>query len=262
MTCFSSLFRQRRLIWHLTQQEFRLRYAGSRLGVVWLLLGQVAVLGSYLIVFKGILQIDASSGNLGMNYGFTVACGLLPWLGFSEGITAGTASVLSHRNLMKGQVFPTEIIPVTAVCSALIGQLIGTVIMMLALGTQGYLGVSSLFIPALIAIQGMITLGAVWILSCVNILFRDLSQVVRLAILLLMILSPIAYTSQMVPAKLDLAVKLNPLAYLIEGYRDLLLFDRLPNMWSIVVLLCIGVVLLQIGHHYFLRVRKILPDYL
>lgn len=261
MSCLRMLFRHRRLIWNLTLLDFKVRYAGSRFGMFWMLLAPVMVLGSYLLVFSGILRVQPNPSVTGLEYGLLVACGLLPWVGFSEGLTLGTASVLAQRNLMKSQLFPMELIPMTAVCSGLVGQLCGTVLLLLVLGLRGSLGASLVFLPFLLVFQAMFTIGVVWFLSCVNILYRDLSQVVRLMIVLLMFVSPIAYTQQMVPPGLELVVKLNPLSYLIEGYREALLFNQVPNLWGAAILGGLAVLVLQTGYRYFMRLRRVLPDF-
>lgn len=261
MSCLQMLFRHRRLIWNLTVLDFKVRYAGSRLGLLWMLAAPLLILGAYLILFGRILRVQPEPGMSGLEYGLMVASGLLPWIGFSESVTRGTGSVLAQRNLMKSRVFPMELIPVTAVCSGLVGQVCGTVLLLLVLALQGMLGPNLVFLPFLMALQAMFSIGLVWFLSCVNILYRDLSQVVGLAIVLLMFVSPIAYTQQMVPAGLELVVRLNPLSYLIEGYRDALLLNHVPNIWGMAIFGGLAVLALQAGYHYFIRLRRVLPDF-
>ena len=218
------------------------------------------ILGSYFLVFGSILRIQSMPSLNAFDYGLLVTCGLLPWIGFSEGIIGGTNSVLTHRNLMRGQLFPMELIPVTAVCSGLVGQLLGTSILLVVLGIRGMWQFSLLWLPGLVLCQAMFTVGAVWILSCINILFRDLSQIVRLGMVLLMFVSPIAYTAQMVPPGLDLAIALNPLSFVIEGYRDTVLFGRSPKLQGMALFGGVALMLLNMGYHYFMRLRKLLPD--
>ncbi len=261
MSCLFMLIRHRRLIWNLTLLDFKVRYAGSRLGLLWMLLSPLAVMGAYLLLFGGILRVRPSPGLTGLEYGLLMACGLLPWIGFSEGVTRGTASVLAQRNLMKSQVFPMELVPVTAVCAGLLGQLFGTVVLLVVLGIRGMLGPNLALLPVLLILQALFTIGVVWFLSCVNILYRDTSQVVSLMIVLLMFVSPIAYTQQMVPAGLELVVTLNPLSYLVEGYRDALLPDHFPNLGSVVVFGGLSFLVLLTGHRYFMRLRRVLPDF-
>ncbi len=261
MSCFHMLFRHRRLIWNLTLLDFRLRYAGSRLGLVWLLLAPLLMLGAYLLLFGGILRVRPDQSSTGVEYGLLIACGLLPWIGFSEGVTRGTASVLAQRNLIKSQVFPMELFPVSAVCAGLIGQLCGTLLLLVLLALRGMLGPNLAVLPFLLILQALFTVGLVWFLSCVNIIYRDTSQVVVLLMVLLMFVSPIAYTQEMAPAGLKLVVELNPISYLIEGYRNALLYNQFPNVRGLVVFGGLALLVLLAGYRYFMHLRRVLPDY-
>ncbi|MGH2360814.1 MAG: ABC transporter permease, partial [bacterium] len=252
MNCFRMLFRHRHLVWRLTVLDFRVRYAGSRLGFLWMLLSPLLVLGAYLLLFGKILGVRPDAVSPGLDYAVLMACGILPWLGFSEGVMRGTGSVLAQRNLMKSQVFPMELIPVTAVCAGLLVQVCGIVVLLLVLGFRGVLGFTLLLLPLLVVLQALFTIGVVWFLSCINIVYRDTSQVIGLLMVLLMFLSPIAYTQEMVPRGLELVVKLNPLSYLIKGYRGALMFNRLPSAVALVTFAGLACVALLTGYRYFM----------
>jgi lipopolysaccharide transport system permease protein len=228
---------------------------------MWLLLSPLLLVSAYLLLFGKILAIRPGETGSGLDYGLLIACGLLPWLGFSDGVTRGTSSVLAQRNLMKSRLFPMELIPVTAVCGGLLGQLSAMILLFLVLSVKGTLGANILFLPVLLFLQAMFTVGIVWFLSCINLIYRDTSQVVGFAMVLLMFLSPIAYTRQMVPPNLEAIVQLNPLSYLIEGYREILLFNHLPNLWMIGIFALLAVISLMTGYRYFMRLRRALPDF-
>jgi lipopolysaccharide transport system permease protein len=261
MTCFRMLLRHRQLVWRLTVLDFQVRYAGSRLGLLWMLLSPLLVLGTYLLLFGKILGVRPDPAVSGLDYSLLLACGLLPWLGFSEGVMRGTGSVLAQRNLMKSTVFPMELIPVTAVFAGLVVQLCGLVLLLLVVGARGMLGLAVVLLPPLVLVQALFTIGIVWFLSCVNILYRDTSQVIGLLMVLLMFLSPIAYTQAMVPAGFELLVILNPLSYLIDGYRQVLLFNRLPSVAGLATFAGLAFLTLLAGYRYFMRLRRVLPDY-
>jgi len=219
------------------------------------------VLGTYLLLFGKILGVRPDPALSGLDYGLLMACGLLPWLGFSEGIMRGTGSVLAQRNLMKSTVFPMELIPVTAVFAGLVVQVCGILVLVLVLGFRGVLGLTAFLLPFLVVLQALFTIGVVWFLSCVNIVYRDTSQVIGLLMVLLMFLSPIPYTQEMVPRGLELVVKLNPLSYLIEGYRGALMFNRLPSVPELVTFAGLAFATLLTGYQYFMRLRRELPDF-
>ncbi len=261
MNCLRMFTRYHRLIWNLTLLELKVRYAGSRLGLLWTIFAPLLLLGAYLLLFGTILRVRVESGFSGMEYGLLVACGLLPWIGFSEGIARGTGSVLAQRGLMKSRVFPMELVPVTAVCAGLVGQLCGTIFLIILLGLHGSLGPNSALLPVLFVLQALFSVGVVWFLSCVNILYRDTSQVVSLVMILLLFVSPIAYTQDMVPAGLKIVVMLNPLSHLIESYRDILFYNHFPNLWSLGAFGGLALLALLGGYQYFMRLRRILPDF-
>ena len=261
MNCFRMLFQHRHIVWRLTVLDFKVRYAGSRFGLVWMLLSPLLVLGAYLLLFGKILGVRPDAVSPGLDYALLMACGLLPWLGFSEGIMRGTGSVLAQRNLMKSTVFPMELIPVTAVCAGLVIQMCGIVVLLLVLGFRGVLGITLLILPLLVILQALFTIGIVWFLSCVNILYRDISQVIGLLMVLLMFLSPIAYPQAMVPAGFELLVTLNPLSYLIDGYRQVLLFNHVPNLTGLAAFSGLALAALLTGYQYFMRLRRVLPDF-
>ena len=154
-----------------------------------------------------------------------------------------------------------ELFPVSAICAGLIGQLCGTLLLLVLLALRGMLGPNLAVLPFLLILQALFTVGLVWFLSCVNIIYRDTSQVVVLLMVLLMFVSPIAYTQEMAPAGLKLVVELNPISYLIEGYRNALLYNQFPNVRGLVVFGGLALLVLLAGYRYFMHLRRVLPDY-
>lgn len=242
--------------------QLKLRYAGSYLGVVWVFVGPLAVLASYVLLFDGILRVQPSETTSHVDYGAMIACALLPWAGFSDALLRGSSSVLSQRNLLKSHVFPVELLPVAAAFSAMLSQLAGTCLVAAFLLYQGKLGIAILSLPVLIVIQLMFTTGIVWMLACINILVRDISPVLSLGMVVLMLISPIAYTSAMVPSHLQQLSQLNPMGHFIEAYRSAMMFDSLPSMWTMLLWIGLSIGTLHVGYLYFMRMRKLLPDYL
>jgi lipopolysaccharide transport system permease protein len=142
-----------------------------------------------------------------------------------------------------------------------VGQLFGIFLLVALLGLRGMLGPNLALLPVLLVLQAAFTIGIVWFLSCVVILYRDALLVVGLLMVLLMFVSPIAYTQQMVPTQLGLIVKLNPLSYLIEGYRGALLSTHVPDVQGLALFAGLALLVLLAGHWYFMRLRRMLPDY-
>jgi lipopolysaccharide transport system permease protein len=220
------------------------------------------LLAAYLLLFGGILGIRPQQGDAGgIDYGLLLACGLMPWAGFSEGVTRGTNVVLSQRNLMKSQLFPMELLPVTSVCAGLVGQLCGTALLVIVIGMRGKLGPGLALLPILLLFQVAFTIGIAWVLASVSVLYRDLTQLIGMVMVLLMFASPIAYTLDMVPAHLWWVITLNPLAYLIEAYRATLLSREWPNLLGMWGSAALAIVVLLAGYRIFMRLRRTMPDF-
>ena len=260
MTDIRVVLRYAQLVAHLTALDLKVRFAGSKLGLAWLTIAPAFTVSVYLLLFSRILKVQTIPGLDPLDYGLLVVAGLLPWIGLSESLTRGTASVLAQRNLMKSRLFPMELIPVTAVCAGGLSQLVGTILLAVVLAVTGKLSASCMFLPILLLFQMVFTLGLVWFLSCVNIIYRDTSQLISLGLLLMMFVSPIAYTPDMMPLDLSFLLALNPLAYLIEGYRDILLFGRLPQPGNSAVFAVVAAAVGIAGYRYFMRLRRVLPD--
>lgn len=260
MTDIRVVLRYAQLVAHLTALDLKVRFAGSKLGLAWLMIAPVFTVSVYLLLFGRILKVQTIPGLDALDYGLLVVAGLLPWIGLSEGVTRGTASVLAQRNLMKSRLFPMELIPVTAVCAGGLSQLVGTLLLAVVLAATGKLSTSCIFLPILLLLQMFFTLGLVWFLSCVNIIYRDTSQLISLGLLLMMFVSPIAYTPDMMPGDLSFLLSLNPLAYIIGGYRDVLLFGRLPPPGDSAVFAGVAAAVSIAGYRYFMRLRRVLPD--
>jgi homopolymeric O-antigen transport system permease protein len=107
----------------------------------------------------------------------------------------------------------------------------------------------------------MFLIGLLWILSLVNLVFRDLQNIIGVVVMYLMIASPIGYTPEMVPQKMKLLLTLNPLAHFIVAYQDLVVFGRLPRVSTILVLTTMSIFTFLIGGFFFARAKRTLIDY-
>ena len=164
-----------------------------------------------------------------MNTWLLIFCGLIPFLGFSDALSAGVGSVTQNANLIKNTLFPIDLVPVKAVLVSQCTQLVGTGLLLMTIALLGKLTWWTLLLPLAWAGQVLFSVGLLWILSSLNVYFRDLQNMVSVAILFLMMTSPIAYTADMVPAAMRPFLKLNPLYYLITSYQDCLMIGQMPH---------------------------------
>jgi len=256
---FLALWKNRGLLWQTTRHDIRARYAGSVLGLAWLAIYPMLFLGAYafiyLFVFKVRFELFDSN-----EYVVLIFCGLIPFLGFADALGFGVTAVTSNANLIKNTLFPIEMMPVKAVLVSQCTQVMGTGLLLVALALVGRLTYWALMLPLIWLLQLGFTLGCIWVLSSVNVYARDLQNVVAVLTLILMMVSPIAYTVEMVPKELRPLLAFNPLYYMIAAYQDCLFRGRLPNREIMAVLTGMSLLSFCGGYWFFSRMKKVFAD--
>jgi lipopolysaccharide transport system permease protein len=256
---FHLFWSHRMLILQTTRNEIRSRYAGSVLGLAWLVLYPLLFLSVYALIYLYIFKVRF--GLFDSNeYVVLIFCGLIPFLGFSEGLSLGVGSVTSNANLIKNTLFPIELIPVKAVLVTQSTQVVGTALLIVALVLLGKISAWAFLLPVIWLAQILFTIGLVWILSSLNVFLRDLQNMIAVLILMLMMISPIAYTADMVPDALRRYLAINPLYYIIIAYQDCLMLGRFPREGIFWVLILIAGVSFWTGYWFFSRMKRVFAD--
>lgn len=257
--CLLLPFEYRVVLWAMVVQSLRDRLAGSVFGVLFLAVYPLIFLGVYSLVFIHVLKVRVP--NLDPeSYAVAIFCGLVPFLAFAEAFAAGTGSTVSNASLVRNVVFPYELAPLKDVLTSHIALSVGMAMILLAAIWRGGPAPSQLLLPVLYALQVVFTVGLVWITSTVNVFFRDMSKIVPIVVLFLMMISPIGYTKDMVSPDLQTWLSLNPLAWFIFAYRDLLLDGRVP--WaSLAGIGGASAVVYLFGYFVMSRLRPLVYDY-
>jgi lipopolysaccharide transport system permease protein len=256
----ANLRRSWRILRALTFIECQRKYAGSLLGILWYPLYSALLLGSYCFVYLVVFRVRYRE--LG-TYDFVlfVFAGLIPYLGFSEAISTGLGSVKQNLSLLRNAVFPIEFVPVKHVLAALVGLLISLALLTLMVLPTRYAGWHLLYLPVPLVSLLLFSLAVVWVLSAVAVVVPDVAQLVNIALLLLMFVSPIGYSIDMVPPRARLLVYLNPMTYLIESFRYAMIGLRTSPAWHDAVFLLATLVLATISGAFFRRMSPIFSDY-
>jgi lipopolysaccharide transport system permease protein len=257
---FRAVYRHRSILRQTVQNDLRARHAGALLGFVWLVLQPILFLGTYAFVYLYIFHIRIPGTSSG-EYVARIFCGLIPFLGFAEAINTGVNSLTNNANLIRKTLFPAEMIPVKAVLTAQVTQGVGTLILVLVLALMGHLSWWILLLPLLWWAHFMMTMGIVWILATANVFIRDLQSVTAILTLVLMMVSPIAYTASMAPASLQIILKLNPLYYIIVSYQEILLAGRFPPHETFWILLALSLLLFCFGYWFMNRLKNLFAEY-
>lgn len=197
-----------------------------------------------------------------MQYVLMVFAGLIPLMAFNEALNAGAASLSNNKVLLTSTVFPPELIPVRAILAAQVPSLLGFSVVAIFMMSIGFSSIASiLLVPILWISLLLFAMGLSWMLSLVSLIARDVQQILPLALMALMILSPFAYTPEMVPAGLKIILYANPLSFFVLCFQDLLTFNRLPDPLFFVISLIIGIGTFILGFSFFRKAKNVFFDY-
>ncbi len=253
------IHKHRRVLKAISLNEVRTKYVGTTLGIAWCFIYPLLFLGLYAVVYAFILKVRVADMST-VDYVLLVFSGLIPFLGFSEALGTGVSSVVANRGLIKNTLFPIELIPVRSVLSSSTTMLVGLALLLPALWYRHGFFASQLLLPVILCLQLIFSCGLIWLLSALNVFFRDLGQLVAVFILFLMLVSPIGYTVDMIPPRLMSLMYPNPLYYLIMLYRECLVQGTVP-MTLFIIFTVTAVVFFMVGYYIFSRLKMVFLDY-
>ena len=250
----------RHVLWRVAVTELKSRHAGSILGTGWAILTPLAFVAIYAVVYLVIFKIRVT-GLSSAQYVLMIFCGLVPFLMTSDALSGGVGAVAANRAVLANTVFPIDLAPVKAVLLSQVSMVVGFTIVLLALPFVGTVRWTLALLPLVWGLHVMGLIGLTWALSLVNLVFRDLPNLINLILLVVMIISPIAYAPDMVPEELRFLILLNPFAYFVLAYQQLVIFGRLPSPGTSLVIVGLSVALFSVGGYFFGRAKWVFVDY-
>jgi len=257
-TSFKLIYDYRKILFAIIKDGLKTRYAGSMLGLFWLILYPLLFLGVYAVIYIFIFKVRLQILNP-YEYVLLIFCGLIPFLSFAEALGTGTQSVVGNSQIIRNTLFPIDLMPVRDVFISQAVQVVGLVMLFIISFVLHKLGPMSVFVLLVWFFQIMFTIGLIWIFSSVNVFMRDLGYLVAIINLILMMISPIAYTEEMVPQTLRMFLRFNPLYYLIMLYQKLILFNEL-DLRKLVVFGAVSVIVYVAGYHIFSKLKLLFAD--
>ncbi|MBX8493436.1 ABC transporter permease [Pseudomonas cichorii] len=259
-----SLWNHRQLILTMTRRDVIGRYRGSVMGIAWSFFNPVLMLAVYTFVFSEIFQARWTGLETGKgNFAILLFVGMIVHGLFAECANRSTSLIISNSNYVKKVLFPLEILPVVTLGSAIFHTLISLTVLLLAqfLLTHTVYATAITFplvlLPLLIA-----TLGFSWLLAALGVYLRDVGQLIGVLTTVLLFLSPVLYPVAALPEVYQPWLKLNPLTYIIEESRNVLLFGLWPQWDSLALAMLIGFGFAALGFGFFQKTRKGFADVL
>jgi lipopolysaccharide transport system permease protein len=261
-----TLWRNRQLILQMTKREVIGRYKGSAMGLGWSFFNPVFMLIVYTFVFSEIFKSrwgGMSGDDSKTQFAVVLFVGMIVLSLFSEVINRAPSIILGNVNYVKKVVFPLEILPVIAIGAALFHSSVSLIVLLLAFFLfNGFLHWTMFFLPFVLLPLVILTLGISWMLASLGVFLRDVGQTVAIITTVLMFLSPVFYPVTAVPEPARFFIMANPLTFIIEQSREVLIWGHLPNWLGLGCYTVIAVFFSWAGYAWFQKTRKGFADVL
>jgi ABC-type polysaccharide/polyol phosphate export permease len=253
------LWQYRELIRNLVVRDLKVRYKNSILGVAWSLLSPLLMMIVYTVFFTVLLPND----NIPY-YPVFLLCGTLPWDFFNDSVMQATDSIVGNAHLLKKVYFPREVLPISTVLSNLVNFLIALpLFFLLALIYGTPLSWWALLMPITLLIQLAFILGLTFLLSTLNVFYRDTRHLLGVAVRAWFFLTPVVYSINIVPQERQILgitfnprlwlYRLNPMASVIASYRNLLYHGEPTGLDFLLRTAVTALLVFVVGYLVFLR---------
>lgn len=253
---------KRDLIVQLIRREVLTRYRGSALGVAWSIITPLLMLGIYSFVF-GVVFKSRWSSQVSSHLEFSVVmfCGLIVYGIFSETISRAPQLVINNPSYVKKVVFPLEVLPIISLGAALINAFMALVILCVVdLLLVGNIHWTIVFLPLVLLPLTLLSLGCSWFLASLGVYLRDIIQVMPLIVTALMFVTPVFYPLSAVPARFQFLYLLNPLSFVVEQARNVVLWGQFPNWPLLVIHTCGSLLVAGLGFVWFQKTKRGFAD--
>lgn len=259
-----SLWSHRRLIVQMTRREIVARYQGSVMGMLWSLITPIFMLTIYTFVFSVVFK--ARWGDTGVGQGefaIVLFAGLIVHGFFAEMLGRAPLLVLGNANYVKKVVFPLEILPFVQLLSAGFNALVSLAILLVAqVIIMGHIPWTALWTPVVLFPLLVLTLAVGWVLASLGVFLRDVAQTMGLLTTVLLFLSPVFFPVESLPEFVRPWMHANPLTFMIEQLRDVLIFGRQPHWLGWLIYLILAWAAAAVGVFWFQKTRKGFADVL
>ena len=261
---FQNLWAHQGLIRSMIRREMNMRYRGSFLGFLWLIVHPLLMLSIYTFFFGFVFRSPWQEGNGSLlELAIFLFSGLLIFNFFSECLTQAPNLILQNAHHVKRVIFPLETLAPVMIGAALFHTLLGIlIIIILKFFLQGALSWSIFFLPVALTPLILFTAGLSWFLASLGVYFRDVKHLIGLSTLVMLFLSPIFYPLSVLPKALQRLEFFNPVAFAIEQVRTVLLTYHSPNFYGCFFHLLMSGLVAWLGFAWFQKTRCGFPDVL
>jgi len=243
-------YKYRHLIWILAWVEFKQRYKNSVLGYLWSLLEPLLMLGILYLVFSNLMKYPVE------HYPLFLLMGIILWSFFTRATTSGLSCIRFKPSLIKKVYFPRDIMVIANCTTALLMSLFESLVFVVFLAIfQIPLSLNILYVPVIIFLFYLLTLGVSLALAALNVFYQDMQYIWALVLQVGFFATPVIYPLSVFPKNLLQVLSYNPLAQVIFLARDVTLYAKAPNAASFAFVIVVSVVVLAAGYAIFSRLE-------
>lgn len=259
-TEINNIFKWHELLWQMVGREVKARYKQSILGYFWVILNPLAQMLVMSFAFSLILRIPTNSAS-NIPYSIFLFVALLPWNLFANSLSSASTSLVNSAPLITKVYFPRTILVISTIIAKIVDFLFALIILITYMIIYHIpININILWVIPIFFIQQIFTLGLALFFAASNLLYRDIQYLLSLIITLWLYLTPVIYPADIVPAKFKIFFQLNPMAVIINAYRQTVLGGGAPNYTSLVIALGVSLITLLAGFSYFKSREKIFAD--
>ncbi len=219
------VYRSRQIIIQMARNDFKSRFAGSYLGIIWAFVQPLVM----IVVLWFVFQVGFRAAPVAdFPFILWLSCGLIPWFFFSEGLSSSTSSLTEYNYLVKNVVFRTSVLPLVKLLSSYFVHIFFIILLLVMFLIHGHRpNVYYIQILYYTFAQVVMLLGLSWITASLAVFIKDIAQVISIIMQIGFWATPILWPINMIPEQYQVFFKLNPMFYIVEGYRDTLI----NNVW-------------------------------
>ncbi|KJH87153.1 sugar ABC transporter permease [Pseudomonas fluorescens] len=256
-----SLWRHKGLISQMTRRDVIGRYKGSFLGILWSFATPILLLLIYTLVFSVVFKarwgVGMGEPESKSQFAVLLFAGMIVHSLFSETLLRAPTLILHNVSYVKKIVFPLEVLPVVAMCTSLFHAMVSTAVLICAQGlVNSDVPWTAVMLPMVLAPMILLSLGIAWILASLGVFLRDVAHPIGLLMTLLLFASPVFYPISALPENIRPWLMLNPLTFVIEQTRNVLIYGELPYLPGLAVYTVIALGIAWIGYAWFQKTRK------
>jgi lipopolysaccharide transport system permease protein len=262
---FTQAWKHKTLIWQLLRRDIHSRYRGSVLGLLWSLGTPLIMLAIYTFVFQFIFKSrwSDSAGETTLNFAIVLFLGLSIHGVLAEILTKSPVLITGNQNFVKKIVFPLELLSWITLFGAIFTFLISFGLLLLFILIELHrIPLTAVLLPFVMLPYFLLLLGISWVLAALGVYLRDINQITGTLATLMLFLSPIFYSVNVLPENMQSLIFINPLSFVVESARAVLIYGKLPDFIGFGIYSVVAICVAAVGYFFFRKVRPGFADVL